>query len=90
MAHPGQRQHRGTAGGSEAGPAGEGGDKDESDDRTKVSNRKELLDEHAASIGAAGHLIVAEALHTPAGSLGYRVRGFRRVAVQRPLGRAGW
>ncbi|MFE9240497.1 putative ATP-dependent endonuclease of OLD family [Streptomyces griseus] len=39
-------------------------DEGESNTRTKVSNRKELLDRHAASIGAAGHLNVAEAPHT--------------------------
>ncbi|MER6284439.1 ATP-dependent nuclease [Streptomyces sviceus] len=45
-----------------------GDDDDDSEDRaanrTKVSNRKELLTAHAASIGAADHLIVAEAPHT--------------------------
>ncbi|MFE3519394.1 ATP-dependent endonuclease [Streptomyces sp. NPDC059166] len=39
-------------------------EEDQDDTRTKVSNRKELLEEHAAFIGAAGHLVVAEAPHT--------------------------
>ncbi|CAM5700908.1 hypothetical protein SALBM311S_01823 [Streptomyces alboniger] len=45
-----------------------GEDETESDDRsqnrTRVSNRKEQLLKHAESIGAAGHLVVAEAPHT--------------------------
>ncbi|MEV0254692.1 AAA family ATPase [Streptomyces sp. NPDC050732] len=40
------------------------GGEDQIGNRTKVSNRKELLEEHAAAIGATGHLIVAEAPHT--------------------------
>ncbi|WP_386337724.1 ATP-dependent nuclease [Streptomyces xiangluensis] len=37
---------------------------DRAANRTKVSNRKELLTAHAAAMGAADHLIVAEAPHT--------------------------
>ncbi|MEU5382017.1 AAA family ATPase [Streptomyces sp. NPDC005968] len=49
-------------------PEGAANNVDDTEDRaanrTKVSNRKELLVAHAASIGAADHLIVAEAPHT--------------------------
>ncbi|MEU9369517.1 AAA family ATPase [Streptomyces avermitilis] len=42
----------------------DGAPEDRAANRTKVSNRKELLTAHAASIGAFDHLVVAEAPHT--------------------------
>jgi putative ATP-dependent endonuclease of OLD family len=56
-------QHPIEAAGADADDEGDDSE-DRAANRTKVSNRKELLTAHAASIGAADHLIVAEAPHT--------------------------
>ncbi|MCX4856600.1 ATP-dependent nuclease [Streptomyces canus] len=56
-------QHPTEAAGADTDDEGDDSE-DRAANRTKVSNRKELLIAHASFIGAADHLIVAEAPHT--------------------------